>query len=383
MELPSRYTEVVTMDKIKRFIDCYIPTETCNLRCHYCYITQERKFRAKLLQLTHSPEEISKALSLERLGGICLINMCAGGETLLSHELLPVVQALINEGHYISIVTNGTLTERFVEISSWPKTQLSHLLFKFSYHFLELKRLGWTERFFDNVQRMKKAGASVTVEITPSDELIPYIDEVKENCLKYSGAVCHVTVARDNVSKGIEVLSKLPYDEYKKTWGQFDSALFDFKSRIFYQKRKEYCYAGDWFFILNLETGSIFPCYRKSEIGNIYEDISKPLRYQAVGCNCSLAHCFNGHAMLALGVIPEIEAPTYAEERNRICADGTEWLQPEMKAFMSSKLYESNKEYNILKKIECNMREKLRQIAHHPLVRKPLRAIKRAVRFLK
>jgi len=371
------------MDKIKKYIECHIPIETCNLRCHYCYITQERKFHAKLLQLTHTPEEISKAFSVKRLGGICLINMCAGGETLLSQELLPVVQALINEGHYISIVTNGTLTERFVEISSWPKSLLSHLFFKFSYHFLEMKRLGWTERFFDNVQRMRGAGASVTVEITPSDELIPYIDEVKENCLKYTGAPCHVTIARDNRTQGIDVLSELPFEEYKKIWSQFDSVLFDFKSKIFYRKRKEFCYAGDWFMNVNLETGLICQCYHGYEIGNIYEDLSKPIKYQAVGCTCPRPHCFNGHAMLALGVIPEIKAPTYAEERNRICADGTEWLQPEMKAFMSSKLYESNKEYNILKKIECNMREKLRTSVHHPLMGKTVGAVKKVVRFLK
>ena len=57
-------------DKIKRFIDCYVPVTTCNLRCHYCYITQQRKFDAKLPEFKYSAEYIAKALSKERLGGV-------------------------------------------------------------------------------------------------------------------------------------------------------------------------------------------------------------------------------------------------------------------------------------------------------------------------
>ena len=77
------------MDKMKRYIDAYIPTETCNFRCHYCYITQQRKFNNKLAKFDYTPEFIAKALSQKRLGGPCLINLCAGGETLLIEELIP------------------------------------------------------------------------------------------------------------------------------------------------------------------------------------------------------------------------------------------------------------------------------------------------------
>lgn len=40
------------MDKIKRFIDCYVPVTTCTLRCHYCYITHHRLFDNKLPTLS-------------------------------------------------------------------------------------------------------------------------------------------------------------------------------------------------------------------------------------------------------------------------------------------------------------------------------------------
>lgn len=339
------------MDKIKRFIDIMIPTETCNLRCHYCYIAQKRRFNSKLASFSHDPKTIRKALSVERLGGICLLNLCAGGETLLSDEVLPIVKEFLSEGHYVMIVTNGTLTKRFEEIAEWPKELLKHLFFKFSFHYLEMKRLGWMERFAKNVQLMKSAGASITVEVTPSDELIPYIDELKENCKKYFGTLCHVTIARDDRTNGIDILSELSVEENKQIWGQFNSTLYDYKMQIYHVKRNEFCYAGEWSLYLNLETGRLTQCYCGKEIDNIYRNIDEPLHFEAIGYQCSLPYCYNGHAFLALGDIPELKTPTYAEERNRVCADGTEWLQPEMKSFMQTKLYQSNKQYGILKKL--------------------------------
>lgn len=343
------------MDKIKRFIDCYIPTETCNLRCHYCYIAQKRKFNNKIVSFAQRPEIIRRALSKERLGGICLLNLCAGGETLLSEDVLPVVKQLLMEGHYVMIVTNGTITKRFEEVVSWPEKILKKLVFKFSFHYLEMERLGWIERFFSNVNLIKNSGASFTVEITPSDELIPYIDEVKQVCMKYLGTLCHVTIARDDRTNGIDVLSEHSFEEYKEIWGTFKSDLFAFKSEIFYKHRKEFCYAGDWSGYLNLNTGALTQCYCGKYLDNIYEDIDRPIHFEAVGTKCSLPHCYNGHAFLALGDIPGLKTPTYAEVRNRTCSDGSEWLKPEMKHFMSSKLYESNEKYSMYKKTKLHM----------------------------
>lgn len=338
-------------DTIKCFIDCYIPTETCNLRCHYCYITQKRKFNAKLASFSHVPAEIRKALSKERWGGSCLINFCAGGETLLSDEVLPIVKELLLEGHYIMIVTNGTVTKRFDEMAQWPSGLLSHLFFKFSYHFLELKRLGWIEIFFENVLKMKEAGASFTVEITPTDELIPYIEDVKSTCMQYVGALCHVTVARDERTQGIDVMTAYSWEEYKTIWSQFESTLFDFKAEIFSQKRNEFCYAGEWSYFLDLDSGNLVQCYCGEGVGNIYNNIDEPIQKKPIGYSCEFPHCYNGHAFLALGDIPCLSSPTFAEERNRICVDGSEWLQPEMKAYMSTKLFESNEQYNTFQKV--------------------------------
>ena len=346
------------MDKIKRFLDCYIPTETCNLRCHYCYITQKRKFCSQIAAFSRPVETMVKALSRERLGGPCLLNLCAGGETLLSGEVLPLAKALIGEGHYVMLVTNGTVTRRFAEIAAWPEEARQHLFIKFSFHYLELLRLGWMDRFFENVALMKERGVSFTVEITPSDALMDHIEAVKHVCMERLGALCHVTIARDDRTAGIDVLSELDFKTYKRVWGQFDSELFLFKTEIFKKKRNEFCYAGDWSGYLNLETGELRQCYCGKKLCNIYENIIQPINFEAIGRKCTLAYCYNGHAYLALGNIPELRTPIYAQLRDRACDDGSHWLTPQMAAFMGTKLAESNREYT--------PREKSRLEGHVP-----------------
>lgn len=335
------------MDKVKRFFDCYIPITTCNLRCSYCYVAQQGLFKAQPPKFEHSAAEIRRALSVKRCGGKCIINLCAGGETLIAHEVVDIIHELLAEGHYVMVVTNGLLTERFEEISKFEPALLKHLFFKFSFHYLELKRLNAFDSYFANVNRMKKAGCSFTVELTPCDEEIPLIPEIKQTCMKYMGVLCHVTVGRDENDPyhRLPHLSKLDWEDYIKTWSVFDSALFDFKTSIFYKPRKEYCYAGVWSAQIHLGNGALTQCYCGRVLQNIFENPDEPLRTEPIGHHCTMAHCTNGHAFLTLGVIPELPTVTFAEVRNRTFADGTEWLQPEVKAMFSSHLEESNREF--------------------------------------
>lgn len=353
------------MDKIKRFVDIYVPVTTCTLRCHYCYITQHRLFEGALPQFKYSPQYVRKALSKERMGGVSLLNFCGGGETLLVPQIVDYVRELLEEGHYVMIVTNATVSKRFEEFSKFPKPLLAHLFFKFSYHYLELKQKGLLERFFHNVCLMRDSGASFTLEATPSDELIPYIKEMQQAALDHVGAVNHLTVGRDErVAGELPILTNMSRGDYQKTWSVFKSEFFDYKMSIFGEKRKEFCYAGAWSLYLNLATGMASQCYCSYFSQNIFEDLSKPIKFKPIGNNCQQEHCYNGHAFLVLGLIPELSAPTYGEIRNRKCVDGTEWLQPEMKAFMDTKLFESNKEYSPFGKFCANAEIKFRQFYH-------------------
>lgn len=335
---------------MKRFIDCVIPFRTCNLRCHYCYITQTKSFGEKLPVFPYSAEHIGRSLSAERLGGISLINLCGEGETLLPPEVPGIVRAILEQGHYVMVVTNGTVSKRFEELAALPGELLDRLMIKFSFQYLELKRLGWFDRFFDNVRKMRSAGASISVELTPSDEMIPCIEDALMQCRERVGAACHVTVARDETTRELKILTAHDREEYRKIWNRFDSDLFRFKLGVFGQKRREFCYAGVWTGFLNLVTGDLKQCYRAQRIQNIYQNLTMPIRFFPVGCHCPEPHCYNAHAFMTLGVIPSVRTPVFADMRNRVCADGTEWLRPGFKEFISRKLGDENREWSVAKK---------------------------------
>lgn len=337
--------------KIKRYIECFVPVTTCTLRCHYCYITVHRKFEGPLPTFNYSPEQVRHALSVKRMGGVCLINLCAGGETLLTPDIVEYIRVLLEEGHFVMVVTNGTVTKRLNELAALPSGLLRHLIFKFSYHYLELKKRGLTDQFFSNTRMMRDAGCSFVLEVTPSDELIPYIDEVKDLAIQNVGAVPHVTIARDEHDPDkLPVLTKLTDEEYKKVWGAFDSEMFRYKTTIFGVKRREFCYAGDWSFYVDLTTGEMSQCYQSWFKQNIFENPEKPIRFVPMGKHCKEYHCYNGHAFITLGDIPELDAPSYLNIRDRLCPDGSHWVKPEVAELFSSKLRESNREYTRIEK---------------------------------
>ena len=168
--------------------------------------------------------------------------------------------------------------------------------------------------------------------------------------MHYLGALCHVTIARNDTQPSIPILSNLSDEEFYKQWGVFDSALFDFKKSIFGKPQQQFCYAGDWSVYVHLGTGNMTKCYAGKTLDNIYEHIDRPLHFEATGCHCPTYHCYNGHSFLALGDIPELDTPSYAELRQRTDKDGNNWLKPEVKEFLSCKLNESNKEYPAWKK---------------------------------
>lgn len=336
----------------------YVPVTRCNLKCPYCYITQEGKWKDDLPRFKYSAQHIGKALSIERLGGVCHINICGGGETLLPEEIVDITYELLKQGHYIMIVTNGTINKRFDQFLDIPEKYRKQLGFKFSFHYLEFKRTNKLEDFVNNVYKVKNAGMSISIEMTPYDELIPYIDEIKTFCLSKFGAYCHVTVARKSSDPNLPILSEYSKDEYYKIWGTFDSELFRFKMSTFNVKRREYCYAGCWSLWVNLGDGTATQCYASQYTQNIFDDLSKPITFLAVGHKCSQPHCHNAHALLTLGVIPEIDTPCYCDMRDRQTNVGN-WLNPEMREFLSHKLIEENKVFSNKQKMKNDIRSEL------------------------
>lgn len=332
------------MSHFKRFIDVQVPINTCTLRCTYCYVTHHKLFAQALPKFKYSPEQWKRAFAPERWGGVCMVNFCACGETLLAPEMVDYIRVTLEQGHYVMVVTNCTVDKAFDRMCKEYAPELfERLFFKCSYHYLQLKQRGLIERFFGNIQKMRERGASFTLELTPHDELIPYLDELKQVAVEHVGAIPHVTVARDeHYMENLPILTKLSREEYHRVWGQFDSTLFEFKLSIFNEPRKEFCYAGSWTFALDMGSGKLRQCYRCLYAQNILDDPDQPIRFLPIGHYCQEPHCFNGHAWLGFGAIPSLQTPTFAEMRNRVCADGSEWLTPLCKEAMETKLNTTN-----------------------------------------
>ena len=314
--------------KIKRLINCFIPVSVCNFECSYCYVPQcEGRKKNIMPNFRLAADEISRALSAERLGGACFMNICGDGETLIPKEVPGIIKALLREGHVIEVVTNGTLTDRFNEIFDCEP-----------------------ELLWENVDNARNHGCSITVELTPHDELLPLIEDIKKDCMEHVGALCHVTTAF-NYQKEFELLTSLSREEYLKAWGSFNSPMFEFKMSVLGKKRCEYCYAGEFLMSVDLASGIAKQCYCGRQ-QNIYDSLNKPLKWNAIGKHCVYPMCFNAHALMVFGAIPELATNVhYTDMRNRICKDGSEWLQPVVKEAFESKFIESNKKYSTMKKV--------------------------------
>ncbi len=341
------------MDKIKRFFECLIPVTACNLKCSYCYVIQRDNRKNQLSKLKYTPEQIGNALTVKRLGGTCYFSICGAGETTLQPELDQIVFNILKQGHYVNITTNGTVTKCLKKIIDTNSRYIKHLHFAFSYHYLELKRLNLLDVFFDNIRMIREAGASILVQINMCDEYVPYLDEIKDLCVEKTGAAPQIAATRKEETglEKIELLTKYSKEEYHKLGENYESPLFDFTMKNFNVKRQEFCYAGDWSGILDLSTGIMRRCYSSYVYQDIFKNPNEKIRFEAIGKCCRSPFCMNSSHFMSLGVIPEIKTPTYAELRNR---EDAHWYTDEMKAFLSGKLCETNKEYSSLKKLISN-----------------------------
>ena len=99
----------------------------------------------------YSVEQIKKALTKQRFGGVCYFSICGAGETLIPDYVINIVQAILENGHFVNITTNGTLNQRFDELCNLDERLRRKLNISFSFHYLELLRVNKLDDFFDNL----------------------------------------------------------------------------------------------------------------------------------------------------------------------------------------------------------------------------------------
>ncbi len=344
------------MAKMKRLGNFGLPVSVCNMRCPYCYVSQVGWNTNDIGHLDYPPEHIQRCLTKERLGGVCHINMCGSGETLLAPYTVELVQRMLENGHYVTIVTNGTIRDRLRELCAFQETYKERVFIKFSMHYLELKRKNLMGDFFENIRFVKANHCAFTVELGAADEYVPYIEEILTICQKEIGACPHmIELRRQDDLEAYSRLTKLPLVEHQNAYHALHTNMFDFQQKHWGEKRCEFCYAGDWVMQLAAGSGWFQPCFIGGiPVQNIYENPDEPIRFAAIGENCPWHHCYSSYILLTSGVVPSLKTPCYAEFRDCVDAAGDHWLTPKVAEFFSSKFIESNEEYSEAKKMYIN-----------------------------
>lgn len=272
----------------------------------------------------------------------------------MQSEIEEIVYHIMKHGHYVNITINGTVGIQIKKIIDRNRKHISRLHFAFSFHYLELVRLNMLDKFFDNINKVKEAGASFLVQLNLCDDYLPHLDEIKRLCIENVGAMPQAAATRKEETelRKIELLTEMTIDDYVMVGKTFESPLFDFTMKNFNIRRHEFCYAGDWSGNLDLSTGILRRCYCSYLRQDIFKNPSEPIRFLAVGNFCGSAFCMNSSHFMSLGVIPELETPTYAELRNR---EEAGWYTKEMLTTLNCKLSDANQQYGPIKKLGVNL----------------------------
>lgn len=300
-------------NKIKHF-SCEMGGCVCNIACSYCYVDfLDPKIKYNV-EFYHSVAFIVKALSRKRLGGKAYFNMCGEGETLLKPGFIALVRGLLEEGHYVGIITNGTITKKLEELLCFPKELLERLLIQFSCHYLELKRQSKVEVYFNNVNLVRNSGISVCTTIPGADEYIPYKDEIKQICLEKTGFLPVVSSIRKEAKAGeaFPLGSKLQWEEYCALWEDFKSRSIEMRKGTF-GRFEQICYAGMSSGWINFETGELRSCCPGKYMDNIYDDITKKISFYESPHFCEEGYCSNNGLFLSGRKNGEIKLPTWYE----------------------------------------------------------------------
>jgi MoaA/NifB/PqqE/SkfB family radical SAM enzyme len=348
------------MDRIKRYVNIIPPVTACNLQCDYCYIGINDGLAGEIKKLPYSIDYVAKSLSKERLaeGGKILFSFCGMGETLLPDYVIELAKKLIWNGNYVIIISNATITKRISELCSLNDYIKENICIQVSFHYIELQKRNLLEVFFNNINKLKKSGISFYITIVPVDEMIVDVDRFKKICIENFGALPQVYEARDHRDSKLQRMTNLPLGKHTEIWGSFNSGLFEILQQYINIPQRKFCYAGDWSINIYLEDGNITPCHSGGVVlDNVYNNVDEPLNFAAIGVNCWQPWCYSVHCMMTMGVVPSVTTPSFDELRNRLCHDGTEWLNHKLKQFLKTKLYDSNKEYSEDKKkfINCLM----------------------------
>lgn len=339
--------------KISKALNLYIPGNLCNFRCSYCYVSEclnDDEWRPP--HFKYSLDKMVSAFSPERLGGIAYITVIGGGETLLPEEVVPLIKGLLKWGHIVEVVTNNTLNEKIEQLLKTPAEDIKRLIVKCSLHWLELKRLGKMEDYFENIRKIISAGASAYPFLVVCNDYMPYLDEISHRCMEEIGVLpqctpCVVSNTTDEFFHADTVHTEPPCTEelIELINNKFDSVLFkECVKMLSINPRKLFCYAGKYSFVVSLEDGLLHKCHNVPTKFNFIEDDITQIKFEPVGCECGIASCSLQYQFYGCGCIPELsELKTYSE---MIYRQGS--INETIRSMMDIRLYEHDENYSHL-----------------------------------
>lgn len=300
------------MEKIVKMINGTIHTLGCTLQCEYCYLAQRGyKNDGDIFALKYPLDKVLKACSKERLGGTCFIQIIGDGETLLPKDAGPLILGLLKEGHYVQVITNGTLTERIHDLIEGAEQEgvVDHLLMSFSLHFMELEKGNWLKIYADNINYVREKGVSFRISMVCSDADIEAEKRIHEYCENdLDGVALSIGSAKkyNEITGNIEGLwSKYEKEEYyKKVIDIFPSYNLEYIQDLDEIDNHKFCYAGSWYFQVDFTTGTYSQCLQNAgPVHNFFENIEDELLLEPVGTRCKASWCWCGWAK-KLNLIP-------------------------------------------------------------------------------
>lgn len=335
------------MEKIKRYIHAIQGGTVCNLKCEYCYVPKINKGCPPTpIKFTYPVEHILKALSKERLGGPAFINYVGSGETFLSDKTVAIIAGLLQEGHVVSVVSNCTISKEIEKLCALPSASKDRLMVSASLHYVELKRLNLLDTYFDNLNKLKKSGISFLMTLTVGESYVPYLQEIRDICLEKVNILPFASIALDP-ENGWKRCAFYNEDIQKQIYDLFSYCEASAENdKMSSEPRKEFCYAGDWSFALNLENGYISKCFYGSSIDNIFEDLERKINFEAIG-KCPSECCVCGGLLLGAGVIPELAFPSIGQQLNNQISINNNILK-----YLDFKLNDNNQVYSPRQKRE-------------------------------
>ena len=264
------------MNKADKFVECLVPISHCNLHCEYCYVIQGNYRDSARPKFRRSPQEIGRAFNPARWSAEHLfVSFCGAGETFLCKEMTDIVAYTLAQGNFVNVTNNGTISPAIEKLITLPDDLASRLVFAFSLHYNELKKRNLLNAFAENVKKVFASKASFTVQLNLYDGYLNCLDEIKNFCTENFGALPQIALTRAQ-QRGITIHSSADFETYKNYGVQFNSPMFKFSCENFLKSRaKNFCYAGENSWVLDLATGDLKRCYFERAYFNIYDDLEK------------------------------------------------------------------------------------------------------------